>query len=929
MAVEDIKAKTLSTLSLPNGKEFKYYSLPTLEKAGFGSISRLPFSIRIVLESLIRNLDGKEITEDDVIALAKWNPKSPSDREIPFKVTRILMQDFTGVPAVVDLAAMRDYVTSTGKSADKIQPTIPVDLVIDHSVQVDAFNVVQALQINQEKEMERNKERYKLLKWASKSFSKFRVLPPSAGICHQVNLEYLATCASIIDVNGEQFVVPDSLVGTDSHTTMINGLGIVGFGVGGIEAEAALLNQPVGLTTPKVLGVHITGKLKEGVTATDFALTLTKRLREKGVVNMFVEFYGEGLKNLSLPDRATLSNMCPEYGATIAIFPVDEETLNYLDMTGRSKDQLDLVRAYYKAQGLLTTDYNRVDYSEIIECDLEKIVPCVSGPSQPKQEMPLQDVKQNFNDTFMQAEPAADDVHKLSNNDSSRWSDESMVGESSVVKAAPMRREIKKVHLVYPDGYETDLKDGDVVISSITSCTNTSNPAVMIAAGLLAKKAIERGLTIDTHKVKTSLGPGSRVVMRYLEKAGLVEPLAKLGYGLVGYGCITCIGNSGPLIDKQSDAINANNIVVASVLSGNRNYEARIHRDVRANYLMSPPMLIVYAIAGTVLKDLTKEPFAANRRGEYLFLKDIWPTKEEIDNVIRTCVSKKIYEEEYGTSFEDVNPYWKKLPVAEGQKYAWEADSTYIRLPPFFEGFNPAQQKEISAIKDAKVLAVFGDSVSTDHISPAGSIGKDSPAGKYLIEHGVQPADFNTYGSRRGNHEVMMRGTFANNRIKNVVMNGKEGGTTIHYPDNQEMSIYDAAMKYKAENVPLVVLAGVEYGSGSSRDWAAKGPMLLGVKAVVAKSFERIHRSNLVGMGVIPIQFKSGEDAQSLQIDYTKPVSIDLPQDLRPKAEVKMTFTKKDGTAAEAMVQVRIDNTVEMDYYKSGGILNYVIKKIA
>ncbi len=923
-AEEDLKAKLLSSFKLDSGEEIKYYSLTKLEDEGFGRVGYLPFSIRVVLESLIRNLDGKEVTIEDVKSLAGWDCKNPADREIPFKVSRILMQDFTGVPAVVDLAAMRDYITSVGGSAEQIQPTIPVDLIIDHSVQVDAFNAMQALEINQEMEIKRNKERYKLLKWASKSFSNFRVLPPSAGICHQVNLEYIATCVSILKTPQGKLAMPDTLVGTDSHTTMINGLGVVGFGVGGIEAEAALLSQAVGLTTPKVLGVHITGRLAEGITATDFALTLTKRLREIGVVNMFVEFYGEGIRNLTLPERATLSNMCPEYGATIAIFPVDQETINYLELTARPKEQIELVKKYYKAQQMLDADYNRVRYSDTMEVDLGKITACVSGPSQPKQEIPLEGIRENFNNTFLQT---TGEGPRVSSSDSARWSDES--SSAAAAATAPAVAKGSSVHLSYPDGYETDLKDGDVVISSITSCTNTSNPSVMIGAGILAKKALAKGLRVDTRKVKTSLGPGSRVVMRYLEKAGLAEPLQKLGYGLVGYGCITCIGNSGPLIDKQSDAINANNIVVASVLSGNRNYEARIHRDVRANYLMSPPLLIAFAIAGTVLKDLTKDPLGFSRDGVAVYLKDIWPTGNEIYEAMKDAVNRDLFMEEYAKSLDNVNPYWNSLPTATGLKYEWEKDSTYIRMPPFFHGFDPKSTRALSPISGAAILAVFADSISTDHISPAGAIGKDSPAGKYLEEHGIAPADFNSYGSRRGNHEVMMRGTFANNRIKNIMMGGKEGGLTIHYPDQAQMAIYDAAMKYREEKVPLVVIAGAEYGSGSSRDWAAKGPMLLGVKAVVAKSFERIHRSNLVGMGVVPLQFKQGEDAQALKIDPSKPVSIMLSDQTKPKSTAKMQFIRLDASAGEADLTVRIDNEVEMDYYRSGGILNYVIKKIS
>ncbi len=920
----EFKSELISELVYGNGKKAKFYSLPKLKKYGY-DVSRLPFSIRIILESLIRNLDGKEVSKEDIFSLSSWNPKSPDDKDVPFKVSRVLMQDFTGVPAIVDLTAIRDYVASHGKDAEIIQPHIPTDLIIDHSEQVDSFNDASSFEVNQEKEIERNKERYSLLKWASQSFNKLRVFPPSAGICHQINLEYLATCVSISD--GVAF--PDTLVGTDSHTTMICSLGVVGFGVGGIEAEAALLGQAVSLTTPKVLGVKLTGKLDAGVTATDFALTLTKILRERGVVNMFVEFFGDGLKNLSLPDRATLSNMCPEYGATIAIFPVDEETLRYMEITGRSSEQTDLIRKYYSAQEMLGIDYGKIEYSDMITVRLDAIVPCVSGPSQPKQEISLDRIRDNFIETFtdIDGEEAKSD-ERISSTDYTRWSTESVAAENGAIKRAPYHEQLKSVHLKYDDGYETDLSDGDVVISSITSCTNTSNPSVMIAAGLLAKKAFEKGLMVDTRKVKTSLGPGSRVVMRYLEKAGLIEPLAAMGYRLVGYGCITCIGNSGPLIDKQSEAINTNNITVASVLSGNRNYEARIHRDVRSNYLMSPPLVIAFGIAGTMLKDLTKEPIGTGKDEKDVYLRDIWPSKAEIDEVIRATVSKDLFDKEYGSGISEVNPYWNKLKIPTGLLYEWDRNSTYIRLPPFFNGLELVKEGKATPILNARILAVFGDSISTDHISPAGAIGKDSPAGRYLIEHGVEPKDFNTYGTRRGNHEVMMRGTFANNRIKNLMLNGKEGGFTMHYPDMKEMSIYDAAMQYRNENVPLIVIAGSEYGSWSSRDWAAKGPMLLGVKAVIARGFERIHRSNLIGMGIMPLQFKDGEDANSLGIDYTKPLDIRLQSGMAPKEEVMMDFTDLNGSKKSAALVCRIDTEIEMEYFKCGGILNYVIKKL-
>ena len=915
-----------AAFKLSDSQEVTYYSLPILGKKLQRDLSRLPFSIRVVLESLLRNLDGKAVTEEDVMSLANWNPKNPVDRDIPFKVSRILMQDFTGVPAVVDLAAMRDYVVKLGKSPELVQPIISTDLIIDHSVQVDFFNRPDAFAKNQEKEVERNRERYQLLKWANDAFNGFRVFPPSAGICHQVNLEYLGTCVTLKKNGNESLAFPDTLVGTDSHTTMIDALGIVGFGVGGIEAEAALLNQPVSFVTPKVLGVNLTGKLTEGVTATDFALTLTKSLREKGVVGMFVEFFGEGLKGLSLPDRATLSNMCPEYGATIAIFPPDEETLAYIRLTGRKENQLELIKKYYEAQEMFSIDYNKVEYSDIMNVDLGKIVPSVSGPSQPKQQLPLEAVPNNFKDTFLSARKSTDGVVAA---DLARLASESAVAENGASKEMTNHEKVKSVKLTYPDGYETTLSDGDVVISSITSCTNTSNPAVMIAAGLLAKKALEKGLKIDTRKVKTSLGPGSRVVTRYLEKAGLMEPLAKLGYSLAAYGCITCIGNSGQLIEPQSSIINQNKLAVASVLSGNRNYEARINPDIRANYLMSPPLLVAFGIAGTVLKDLTTEPLAKNDKGEDVYLKDIWPTKDEVNQVVKKVVGEELFENEYGSHIFEVNPYWNSLFIPKGQIYMWDKNSTYIKLPPFFEDFNLKKDKQISQIENARVLAVFGDGISTDHISPAGGFSPNTPAGKYLSSLGVKTEDFNTYGSRRGNYEVMMRGTFANNLIKNLMVPGVEGGFTLHYPDKKKMSIFDAAMQYKTEKTPLVVLAGKEYGSGSSRDTAAKGPALLGVDAVIAKSFERIHRSNLIGMGILPLQFKQGEGVDELKLDFSKPVSIILQRDMTPRSEIKIHFTKKDtGDTAEATLINRIDTKIELEYYRAGGILNYVIKNI-
>ena len=923
-------SRHLSSFKLASGKEIFFYSLKSLESEGAGKLSQLPFSIRVVIESLLRNLDGTAIKEEDIISLANWNAKNPADKEIPFKVSRVLMQDFTGVPAVVDLASMRDFMADKNIDVEKIQPIMPVDLVIDHSVQVDYFNVVSAISLNQEKEIERNKERYVLLKWASNGFKNFRAIPPSAGICHQVNLEYIATCVSLKDIDGRPIAYPDTLVGTDSHTTMVNGLGVLGFGVGGIEAEAALLNQPVSFITPKVLGVRLKGHMNEGVTATDFALTLTRMLREKKVVNMFVEFFGEGIKHLSLPDRATLSNMCPEYGATIAIFPPDEETLNYLKSTGRSAEQIELVRRYYENQGMFEIDYAKVIYTDVLEVDLGSIVPSISGPSQPKEQLPLDAVRNNFINMFLSKDSSVQPDHKINGKDYTRWSSESQGPGNGAIKDAPMHESQKSTIIKYGD-YDVKLSDGDIVIAAITSCTNTSNPSVMIGAGLLAKKAIEKGLKVDTRKVKTSLAPGSRVVTDYLKKAGLMEPLEKLGFDLVGYGCTTCIGNSGPLIDKQSDTINGNGLDVAAVLSGNRNYEARIHRDVRANYLMSPPLVVAYAIAGNVLKDLTKDPLGMSSDGTPVYLKDVWPSDAEIKKMTNEYVSISLFHDEYGSKMYDVNEYWNAIDSPSGAIFKWDETSTYIRKPPFFDGLELKNvQSPIKDISEAKILAVFGDSVSTDHISPAGAIGKDSPAGKYLIEKGVEQKDFNTYGARRGNHEVMMRGTFANNRIKNLMLNGREGGYTIYYPDGDEMPIYEAAIKYKRMGIPLVVFGGIEYGSGSSRDWAAKGPALIGVKAVIAKSFERIHRSNLIGMGILPIQFNGKDDAKSLAIDYGKEITIKLPSSMKPRDTLEMLYyDSKDGAQKSVSLKSRIDTDMEMEYFKAGGILNYVLKNIA
>jgi aconitate hydratase len=888
-----------------------YYSLPALEEAGVGPVSSLPLSIRIVLESLVRNMDGRTVKEDDVRALANWNATSPANVEVPFKVARVLMQDFTGVPAVVDLAAMREAVRKLGRDPEIIQPQAPVDLVIDHSVQVDSYGTVESFALNSEMEFERNHERYSFLKWAAKTFRNFSVMPPSLGIVHQVNLEYLATCVTVKAVNGSKLAFPDTLVGTDSHTTMVNGIGVLGFGVGGIEAEAAMLNQPVTLAQPEVVGVRIVNKLQEGVTATDLVLTLTQTLRKYNVVGKFVEFYGPGIANLSVPDRATLTNMCPEYGATVALFPIDGETLEYLKSTTRSDEQVAIVKKYCELQGFSSIDYSLVKYSSQIELDLSKVRPSVAGPKLPQSRVDLSEISENFRNAFISGGGA--EIGTMSSEGSSNVLKESLNG-------------IKTVEMEFPPGVRTTVSDGDVVIAAITSCTNTSNPDVMVAAGLLAKKAVEKGLRVEK-KVKTSFAPGSRVVTDYLQKAGLMVPLEKLGFYLVGYGCTTCIGNSGPLPESVSRAITENKLAVASVLSGNRNFEARIHGDIKANYLMSPPLVVAFAIAGSVLTDMTSVPLSRGD-GEKVYLRDIWPTKEEIRKALSSALTPEMYRQRY-SAIDTANNEWNSLPAPGGQFYAWDENSTYIQLPPFFASVGQAEGHSVRSIRDARVLALFGDAVTTDHISPAGAFSPDTPAGKYLISKGVSPADFNTYGSRRGNDRVMARGTFANRRIKNFLVPGVEGGFTIHFPDGEQMTIFDAATKYGMEGVPLIVIAGVEYGSGSSRDWAAKGPKLLGVSAVVAKSFERIHRSNLIGMGILPFQFRPGEDAKSLDIDVTGTVTIELPERLTPRSKAKLLYTKMETrTEASAELDIRLDTEMEVEYYSHGGILHYVLSRL-
>ena len=876
-------------------KDFSYYSLKEIDKDK--KISKLPVSIRVILESLIRNFDGKTVSEEDIENLINWNPKKPSDSEIPFTVSRVLMQDFTGVPAVVDLAAMRNKVKEMKKDPEVINPLVPVDLVIDHSVQVDFFGTEESFQENQDREFERNSERYRFLKWAQKAFKNMRIVPPSVGIVHQVNLEYLGQVVMTKQEGGKNIAYPDSLVGTDSHTTMINGLGIVGWGVGGIEAEAAMLGQPVTFKTPEVVGVNLTGKLKPGVTATDLVLTLTELLRKHNVVGKFVEFFGNGIGSLALPDRATLSNMCPEYGATMALFPVDSETLNYLRITGRSEEQIELVEKYLKEQGLFGTETASA-FSEVVDLNLSNVKPSVSGPKLPQQRVDLENIGNSFM-KFME--------------ESGQQTETGNRQKQVLLKSAEI-----SLH-----GKSETLMDGDVVIAAITSCTNTSNPRVMVGAGLLAKKAVELGLKVNP-KVKTSLAPGSRVVTEYLDKSGLQEYLDKLGFYLVGYGCTTCIGNSGPLDDNIEKAIIDNKLNTAAVLSGNRNFEARIHRNVRANYLMSPPLVVAFALAGKITTDLSNEPLGLTASGKKVYLKDVWPSEDEISEVINSSLDRNMFVEKY-SNLDVYNKKWESLEAPKGEIYDWDPKSTYIRRVPFFDTFNPKQVIEVKQVKDARPLLVMGDSVTTDHISPAGAIGKDSPAGKYLIANGIEPKDFNSYGSRRGNHEVMMRGTFANNRIRNLMVE-KEGGFTKHYPEGKETTVYDAAVQYMKDNVPLVVFAGVEYGTGSSRDWAAKGPLLLGIKAAVAKSYERIHRSNLIGMGVLPLQFNEG-DAKSLNMDETKPVTINIEGSLKPMCKAEMEFTDRSGQKSKTALTVRLDTPVEVEYFLSGGILNFVLKR--
>ncbi|MDI3258037.1 MAG: aconitate hydratase AcnA [Kyrpidia sp.] len=884
------------------GESYVYYSLPALEEQGIGRVSKLPYSIRVLLEAALRQVDGVAVTEEHVKKLADWPDAHRHPTEIPFKPARIVLQDFTGVPAVVDLAAMRRTVKELGGDPKKINPLVPVDLVIDHSVQVDLYGTPEALEKNMELEFQRNEERYRFLRWAQGAFENFRVVPPATGIVHQVNLEYLASVVGWRKEGGETVVFPDSLVGTDSHTTMINGLGVLGWGVGGIEAEAGMLGQPLYFLMPEVIGFRLTGRLPEGSTATDLALTVTHLLRKKGVVGKFVEFFGPGLSSMAIADRATVANMAPEYGATMGFFPVDAQTLDYLRLTGRKPEDVALAEAYLRAQGLLRTDdAPEPVFSDVVELDLSTVKPTLAGPKRPQDRVPLPELKASF-------EKAVE-----SPVDQGGFG----FGREGLARTSEVR---------YGDGTKETLRTGAVVIAAITSCTNTSNPSVMIGAGLLAKKAVEKGLKKPRY-VKSSLAPGSRVVTAYLKRAGLLPALEQLGFAVVGYGCTTCIGNSGPLDPEVARAVQDNDLTVAAVLSGNRNFEGRIHPLVRANYLASPPLVVAYALAGTVDIDLSTEPVGYDPSGNPVYLRDIWPSSEEVRTAIREAVTAELFSGEYAQVFT-ANRRWNALPTPEGELYQFDPKSTYIQEPPFF--VNLAREAgHIADIRGARVLALLGDSVTTDHISPAGSIAPNSPAAQYLMEHGVDRRDFNSYGSRRGNHEVMMRGTFANIRIRNQLAPGTEGGQTVYLPAGEVMPIYDAAMKYRADGTPLLVVAGKEYGTGSSRDWAAKGTMLLGVKAVLAESFERIHRSNLVGMGVLPLQFTEGQSWKSLGLTGKERYDIEgLSDAMAPLSTVRVTAVREDGGQVRFDALVRLDSVVEIEYYRNGGILQTVLRQL-
>ncbi|MFH1553664.1 MAG: aconitate hydratase AcnA [Pseudomonadota bacterium] len=895
-SLDSFQCRTTLTV---DDKEYTYYSLEAAEKNGLPGISRLPFSMKVLLENLLRYEDGRSVTKEDVISIADWlTLRGKAEKEIAYRPARVLMQDFTGVPAVVDLAAMRDAMVTLGGDPAKINPLVPVDLVIDHSVIVNFFGTDNALKKNVDEEYKQNQERYRFLKWGQSAFDNFRVVPPGTGICHQVNLEYLAQTVWTRkeELNGKTVTVayPDTLVGTDSHTTMVNGLGVLGWGVGGIEAEAAMLGQPISMLIPEVIGFKLDGKLKEGITATDLVLTVTQMLRKKGVVGKFVEFFGPGLEHLSLADRATIANMAPEYGATCGFFPVDRETIDYLEETGRKESRVELVEAYSKAQGMWRNK-NTLDpvFTDTLELDLNTVLPSIAGPKRPQDRVLLSDAKTGF-------------ISALE-------------GEFKKPGEAAKRVDV--------EGANFTVGHGDVVIAAITSCTNTSNPSVLIGAGLLARNAVKKGLKSKPW-VKTSLAPGSQVVAEYLDKSGLQEDLDKLGFNLVGFGCTTCIGNSGPLPEAISAAINSADLVAAAVLSGNRNFEGRVNPDVKANYLASPPLVVAYALAGSLQVDLDTEPLGEDKDGKPVYLKDIWPSNKEIAQYIRENVTKKMFKEKYSDVFKG-DSHWQKIAIPTGQTYAWEDGSTYVQNPPYFVGISSTPDP-VTDIVDARILGLFLDSITTDHISPAGSIKASSPAGVYLVEHQVRPVDFNQYGTRRGNHEVMMRGTFANIRIKNQMVPGVEGGVTLHQPDGAQLPIYDAAMQYKAEGVPLVVFAGKEYGTGSSRDWAAKGTKLLGIRAVIAQSFERIHRSNLVGMGIVPLVFEEGTSWQTLGLKGDELITLrGLEGDLKPRQKMTLNIAYADGRVTQVELICRIDTLDELDYFRSGGILPYVLRHLA
>jgi aconitate hydratase len=893
--------KTLKELKLKSGKDGSFYSLPALAKT-FPNVSHLPVSIRIVLESVLRNVDGKKVTEQHVEQLANWQPNDKRTDEIPFIVARVVLQDFTGVPLLADLAAMRSVASKMGKDPKRIEPLVPVDLVVDHSVMIDHYGTKDSLDLNMKLEFQRNAERYQFMKWGMQAFDTFKVVPPGIGIVHQVNLEYLARGVHAKKYGKARVYYPDTLVGTDSHTTMINGIGVVGWGVGGIEAEAGMLGQPVYFLTPDVVGVHLKGRLREGVTATDLVLRITEMLRREKVVGKFVEFFGEGTASLALPDRATIANMAPEYGATMGFFPVDDKTIAYFEGSGRTKDEIEAFEAYFKAQGLFgVPKAGELSYSKVVELDLSTVAPSLAGPKRPQDRIEIGQVKATFADLF--SKPTSENGFNKS--------------------AADLGKTYRT-----PSGLE--LRNGDVLIAAITSCTNTSNPGVLLAAGLLAKKAAARGLKVAPH-IKTSLAPGSRVVTEYLEKAKLLEPLAQLGFAVAAYGCTTCIGNAGDLTPEINEAIVANDMVCAAVLSGNRNFEARIHPNLRANFLASPPLVVAYAIAGNVTVDLMTEPLGKDAKGKDVYIGDIWPTSDEIHALMKYAMDAKTFKRLYGDLTKD-HTLWNAVPAAAGQVYDWP-QSTYIAEPPFFGEFSMSPTAS-GSIRGARALGLFGDSITTDHISPAGSIKADSPAGRFLLENGVIKADFNSYGARRGNHDVMMRGTFANVRIKNLMLPPKadgsreEGGVTLFQPSGEKMFIYDAAMRYIAEGTPTVIFGGEEYGTGSSRDWAAKGTQLLGVRAVVARSFERIHRSNLVGMGVLPLQFKGSDSWESLGIRGDETFDIEFPAEMKPQQDIVMTVTGKEGAKRSVTLLSRIDTPIEVDYFRHGGILPFVLREL-